>query len=169
MQFFLTFNKNENVSFSPFREMDKLNSKDTSYLSLPLNLSTIQIVLERLNRRRPSDFWNKRSKRKNLKIEILKILKDLGWDVSALTWEEVKPTLGIRGDKEQQDEIRRAFNRIVLGRQLSLSDLLRLARELKVDAQEIIKFAHLNVEHGLAQWAPAVKLQGSGWQCQRCG
>ena len=69
----------------------------------------------------------------------------------------------------QNDEVRKAFNRLVLGRQLSLSDLRRLARELKVDAQEIIKFAHLNVEQGSAQWIPAVKSLGSGWQCQRCG
>lgn len=166
MQFFLTLNKNDNVSFSPFREMDKLDSKDISYLNLPLDLSTIQIVFQRLHRRSPADFWYKRSKRVDLKAEIQKILKALGWDVPALTWEEVRPE---QEDEEQNDEARKAFNRIVLGRQLSLSDLRRLARELKVDAQEIIKFAHLNVEHGSAQWTPAVKLQGSGWQCQRCG
>ncbi|MDP4159403.1 MAG: restriction endonuclease subunit R, partial [Bacillota bacterium] len=166
MQFFLTLNKDDNVSFSPVREMDR-HSEVTSYLNVPLDLLTIQIVLKRLLRRSSASFWFKASKRKNVKVEILEILKALGWEVLALRWEDIGISSEIhqnRGDKE--DEV---FNRLVSGRQLSSGDLHRLARELRISDETIIRLAHRNVEQGRALWVPAVKPRGRGWQCQRCG
>ncbi|MDR3584342.1 MAG: helicase-related protein [Desulfosporosinus sp.] len=172
MNFFLTFDKNGNVSFSPFRERDKLNSSVISCLGTPLSLANIQVVQERLQRQDPFAFWRKGSKQKDTKLEILKIIKALGWDAQDLTWEDVSPTSEIdqsRVDEERDNEVRKAFNRLVLGRQLSCGDLRGLARELKIKDEEITKLAHCSVEQGSAQWVPAVRHNGSGWQCQRCG
>lgn len=167
MHFFLTLNMEDNVSFSPFRERDKLGSDVISYLSLPLDLLTIQIVLERLQRQSFIELLFKRSKRKNLKREILKILKTLGWD-EASAWENVSPSFAVGQNRENKTQ-EEAFNQFVLGRQLSNSDLHRLALELKMDHEKIMKLAHRNVEQGSAQWVSAVRPQGKGWQCQRCG
>ena len=172
MNFFLTLNENGNVSFSPFLEMDKLNPGVIGYLSAPLSLAAIQVVQERLHRRDPFDFWYKGSKRKDTKTEILKILKAYDWGALEFTWKEVSAAWPIRQEKlgnEREDEVWKAFNRLVLGRQLSIGDLRGLARELRIEDEEIIQLAHFNVEQGRAQWVPSVKPHSGGWQCQRCG
>lgn len=173
MRFFLTLKEDGNVSFSPFREMDKLDSDVLSYLSTPLSLANILVVQECLDRRNSNSFWNKGFKQRDNKLEILKILKALGWDAQDFSWKEIGSASTIccsdRQDEERYYEVRNTFNRLVLGRQLSFSDLRGLARELKLDEKEIIKLAHSSVEEGSAQWVPAVKPHGSGWQCQRCG
>ncbi|MDR3543074.1 MAG: helicase-related protein [Desulfosporosinus sp.] len=172
MNFFLTLNKNGNVSFSPFREKDKLDSGIINYLGTPLPLANIQVVQERLQRRGLFNFWHKGPSRKDTKLEILKIIKALGWAGQAFTWEDVDVTSEIsqnRTDEERDKEVGKAFNRLVLGRQLSCNDLRGLARELKIDNEVIIKLAHSSVEQGSAQWVPAVRPNGGGWQCQRCG
>lgn len=172
MHFFLTLKEDGNVSFSPFQERDKLDSGVISYLSAPLSLANIQIVQERLQRRDLFDFWYKGAKQKDTKLEILKILKEFGWDAQDFTWKEVSPASAIcqdRLEEERDNEVWNAFNRLVLGRQLSFVDLRGLARELKIKDEEIKILAHSSVEQGSAQWVPAVKPNGSGWQCQRCG
>lgn len=165
MRFFLTLNSDDNVSFSPFRERDKLGSTVISYLSLPLDLLTVQIVLERLQQQSFFDLWCKRPERKEFKKKIRKILRTLGWD-EALTWESVCTSFVTGQNREDKQE---TFNQLVLGRQLSSSDLHRLALELKIDDELCLELAHRNVEQGSAQWVPAVRPRGKGWQCQRCG
>ncbi|SPF55967.1 Type III restriction enzyme, res subunit [Candidatus Desulfosporosinus infrequens] len=172
MNFFLTLNKNGNVSFSPFRERDKLNTSVISYLSTPLSLANIQVVQERLQRRDLFAFWHKVPKQKDTQLEILKIIKELGWDAQDFTWKEVCPILKISQnpvDETRDHEVWTTFNRLILGRQLSYGDLRGFARELKIKDEEITKLAHTSVEQGFAEWVPAVRPHGSGWQCQRCG
>ncbi|HWQ41384.1 MAG TPA: helicase-related protein [Desulfosporosinus sp.] len=176
MNFFLTLTKNGNVSFSPFWEKENLDPSIISYLSAPLPLALIQVVEERLDRQVPTCFWRRGSKGKDIKLEILKILKAFGGDLLCFTWQEPSLVSSIRQigseqnhGNEQEDEVRKAFNQLVLARQLSIGDLHGLARELRVKEEEIIKLAHFNVEQGSGQWIPAVKPLGSGWQCQRCG
>ncbi len=172
MHFFLTLNKEDSVGFSPFRERDDQDSRGaTSHLCVPLSYATIQAVQERLGQRNPFDFWPKASKRKDTKLEIQNILKGFGWKVSDLTWQEHTPTL-VSGQglvEEQDNEVEKEFNRLILGRQLSMGDLRRMARQLKIKEDDIKKLAHCNVEQGRAQWIPAVRPLGNGWQCQRCG
>ncbi|HBP64179.1 MAG TPA: hypothetical protein DD730_07900 [Desulfosporosinus sp.] len=95
-----------------------------------------------------------------------------GWNTSDLTWQEYNPALTVvEGPplKVEENEVDEAFNRLTLGRQLSMGDLRRLARELKIKEDEIKKLAQKNVEQGRAKWIPAVRSTGKGWQCQRCG
>jgi competence protein ComFA len=172
MNFFLTLDNNGNVSFSPLRGMDKSNAVVISYLSVPLSLAAIQLVQERLQRWYPFNCWYRWSKRKDPKTEILKILKSFGLDAMEFTWKEICSPSAIRLeqlDRDKEDRVWKAFNRFVLGRQLSIEDLRRFARELRIEEEEIKQLAHFNVEQGRAQWVPAVKQLGRGWQCQRCG
>jgi len=172
MYFFLTLNETGNVSYSPFQERGKADLDGHSYLSVPLPLAVIQVVQERLYQRNRFAFWHKGAKHQDTKLEILKLLKAFGLDTSDFTWKEVCPAAANcqnQLDEERDPEVQKAFNRLVLGRQLSLSDLRGLAKELKIEAEEITKLAHSSVTQGSAQWVPALKLHGSGWQCQRCG
>ena len=172
MQFYLTLDESGNVSFSPFQVRDKLDPGVISCLSVPLSLSNIQIVQERLHRRDPFNFWIKGSKGSNLKSKILRIIKELKLDILDFTWVEVCSASTIcqkQGHKEPDNGVKKEFNQLVLGRQLSTGDLQGLARELKVKDEEITVLAHSNVVQGRAQWVPAVKQKGGGWQCQRCG
>ncbi|HEY8911286.1 MAG TPA: helicase-related protein [Desulfosporosinus sp.] len=176
MNFFLTLNKHGNVSFSPFQERDKLDPSIISALSDSLPLSLIQAVQEQLDRRDPFGFWHKGSKRKDIKLRILTILKAFARDSQHFTWKEIHPRSPISdGGLEEhledrpEDQICKGFNRLVLARQLSMGDLRGLARELSIKHEDIIKLAHGNVEKGWAQWVPAVKSHDGGWQCQRCG
>ncbi|MFZ3131286.1 MAG: DEAD/DEAH box helicase family protein [Desulfosporosinus sp.] len=171
MHFFLTLNKDGSVGFSPFRERDAQDSRVVSYLCAPLSCATIQAVQEQLRRRDPFTFWYKGSIRKDTKLEIIKILKGFGWNASDLTWKEYSPvpTIGQGSLEEQNNEAGKAFNRLTLGRQLSMGDLRGLARELKIREDDIKRFAHFNVEQGRAKWVPAVRKVGNSWQCQRCG
>ncbi|MDR3599931.1 MAG: DEAD/DEAH box helicase family protein [Desulfosporosinus sp.] len=171
MRFFLTLKENGKVSFYPAGMMDKLDSGVISFLRAPLSLANIQVVQKRLQQERFA-FWFKRSKAKDTKQQVLKIGKELGWDLQEFTWQDLDPTSGSGQDQqgdERAQEVGQAFSRLVKGRQLSCADLRGLARELKIEAEEIIKLAHSSVEQGSAQWIPAVKPHGSGWQCQRCG
>ncbi|KUO73892.1 MAG: restriction endonuclease subunit R [Desulfosporosinus sp. BRH_c37] len=171
MHFFLTLDKNGSVGFSPFREGNDQNSSVVSYLSVPLSCATIQAVQGQLCRRGPFDFWFKGSKRKDTKLEILKILKVFGWNESDLTWKECSPAPVIdQGPPEEQNnEVEKAFNQLTRGRQLSTGDLRGLARELKIKEDDIKRLAQANVEKGRAKWVPAVSPIGKGWRCQRCG
>ncbi len=71
--------------------------------------------------------------------------------------------------EEEYNEVELAFNLLTLGRQLSIRDLRGLARQLKIKEDDIKKLAHSNVEKARAQWVPAVRPIGNGWECQRCG
>ena len=172
MNFFLTLTENGNVSFSPFPEKKMLDSSVISCLSAPLPLALIEVVQERLDRRDSFGIWHKGPKPKDIKHEIVKILISFGWDLLNFTWQEISRAsslgqVGLEGD--QKAEVWKAFNRLVLARQLSMGDLRGLARELLIKEEEIIKLAHFNVEKGRAQWVPAVRQLRTGWQCQRCG
>ena len=172
MQFFLKLHKDNSVSFSPFKEREDQNCNVTSYLTVPLSCAIIQTVQEQLRRRDPFNFWYKGSKRTEPKHKILKILEMFGWNTSDLTWQEYNPALTVvEGPplKVEENEVEKGFNRLTLGRQLSMGDLRRLARELKIKEDDIKKLAHSNVEQGKAKWIPAVQFIGKGWQCQRCG
>lgn len=171
MHFFLTLSKDGSVGCTPFQERDDQNSSVISYLCTPLSRVTIQAVQEQLCRRDAFDFWFKGSTRKDIKLQILAILRGFGWNVSDLTWKDYSPALAIgQGPQEEQNnEAERAFNRLTLGRQLSMRDLRGLAHELKIKEHDIKKLAHSNVERGRAKWIPAVTPIGNGWQCQRCG
>ncbi len=177
MHFFLTLNKDGSVGFSPFQERINQDSKVTSYLCAPLSYATIQAIQEQLQQRDPFGFWDKGFSRKDPKHQILKILKGFGWNASDLTWKENSPSLEFGQDSlededqahEKDKEVEKAFNRLTMGRQLSMGDLRRLARQLKSQDEDIKKLAQFNVEQGSATWVPAVKPVGNGWQCQRCG
>jgi len=176
MHFYLTLKEDGNVSYSPFREIDRLDSGVISYLSEPLALVNIQVIQERLRQRKLFDFRPGGHKQRDIKLEVLKIVQELSWDRPSFIWEEVNPAAPasrdrlVEGREEERDnEARKAFNRLVLGRQLSFADLRVLARQLKLEAEEITELAHSCVQQGGAQWVPAVKPHGSGWQCQRCG
>jgi len=172
MHFFLTLDKADNVGFSPFLERDDQDSRGvTCYLCAPLSYAIIQAVQERLSRRKPFDFWGKLSKRKDTKLQIQNILKGFGWNESDLTWQEYAPSLAMNQAplEEQDHESKLSFNMLTRGRQLTMGDLRRLARQLKITEDDIKKLAHGNVEQRRAQWVPAVRPIGNGWQCQRCG
>ena len=173
MHFFLTLTKDGNVGYSPFQERADQELSVTSFLCAPLSGATIQAVQEQLRQRGPFDFWYRGFRRKEPKLEIVSILKGFGWNASDLIWKEYSPAPSIgQGplvEKENGNEADQAFNRLTLGRQLSVGDLRSLARQLKINEDDIIKFAHRNVEKGRAKWVPAVKPIGNGWQCQRCG
>ena len=173
MQFFLTLKKDGNVSFFPSPVMDKRESGIMSYFNTPLTMASIMLIQERLNRKTQFLMGRQGYKQKDIKLKILEIIKEFGWDTQEFTWREVCPTPVIyhedRLDEERFQKVRKAFNQLVLGRQLLSGDLRGLARELKVDEEEIICLAHSSVEKGSAQWVPAVKKLGHGWQCQRCG
>lgn len=55
------------------------------------------------------------------------------------------------------------------GRQLSEGDLQRLANESGTSIGEIIRYCHEEVQKGRAEWIPAIKKEGQGWRCMRCG
>jgi len=174
MLFFLTLNEDLSVSFSPFQERDKLDPQVISYLSAPFPLAVIKGVLERLNRRDPFSFWGKEKTLKKLKSLVLYFLGDYHSDISNLEWKEVNGCSAYADDQYNLDQglenkAWKAFNQIVLGRQLSEGDLRRLARELALKDDEITMFAHDNVRQGKAQWVPSVQMYERGWQCQRCG
>src|SRR5680860_376951 len=171
MHFFLTLYKDGSVGFSPFCKTDDHEPSVISYLCVPLSCATIQAVQAQLRRRDPFDFWHKGVRTKDTKLEILKILKGFGWNASDLTWKEYSPSpvIGQAPLEVQDNASEKAFNRLTLGRQLSLGDLRGLARQLKIKEDDIKKLAHFNVEQGRAKWVPAVRRIGNGWQCQRCG
>ena len=170
MRFFLTVNKDGSVGYSPFRDSTEQDSSVISTLSVPLSCATIQAVQEQLSRRNPFDLWYKKFKRMDIKLEVLKVLKAFGWNVSDLMWQDAPVQGPGQGPLEAQDNgAKKAFNRLTLGRQLSMGDLRGLARQLKIKEDDIKGFAHSNVEQGRAKWVPAVRPVGNGWQCQRCG
>ncbi|WP_434510986.1 helicase-related protein [Desulfitobacterium sp. AusDCA] len=55
------------------------------------------------------------------------------------------------------------------GRQLSEGDLQRLANEAGSSIDEIMRYCHEEVRKGRAEWIPAIKKEGRGWRCMRCG
>jgi len=172
--FFLTLNENNDVAFSPFQEQDKLSSGVISYLSAPLPLAIIHDVLDRLPSKKPSILWDRKKKPQNIRSYIMKIFEDFIWDTKDVTWKEVSRSSSSGEDpldlgRDIENVARKAFNQRVLGRQLLIRDLRGIAQELKLKDDEIIKFAHYNVEQGRAQWVPSVKQTKRGWQCQRCG
>lgn len=173
MLFFLTLNEDHEVSFHPFLERGGVDSRVSSYLSRPLPLAVIQVVLECLPRRHTS-FWAKKKNYRISKNQILDILGDFSWDISDLSWKEVEKGSSFRKNQFElgqtiRNKAGKAFNQLVLGRQLSTGDLRGLARELGLKDEEITKLAHYNVEQGWAEWVPSVKQHERGWQCQRCG
>ncbi|WP_407306271.1 DEAD/DEAH box helicase family protein [Desulfosporosinus sp. SB140] len=170
MRFFLTLNEGGDVSFSPFREMDKLNS-GVSYLNTPLPLSVIQALQDQMQRRTFFDLCSRGNKCDRSKTKVLRVLREQNWYSRDLIWEEsiVSSSLRVPEGVEMTDPHYQAFDRLVRGRQLSLGDLRALSFELKLEEGTIIRFAHVNVERKKAEWVPAVKPQGRGWQCQRCG
>jgi len=171
--FFLTLNKDYDVSFSPFQEKDKLDSRVISYLNVPLPLGIIEDVLERSLKRQLSNQGNPKKKPNEIKNQILNYLNNFEWDIQEIIWKEVNkdfcPDPSLELDQDRKNKNWDAFNQRVLGRQLSKGDLQVLARELRLKDEEIITFAQFNVEQGKAKWLPSVKQINRGWQCQRCG
>lgn len=55
------------------------------------------------------------------------------------------------------------------GRQFSEGDLQRLANEAGSSIEEVIHYCHEEVQKGRAEWMPAVRKEGPGWRCMRCG
>jgi len=169
--FFLTLKQDYEVNIFPFQEKLKWDSRVVSYLSEPLPLAIIQLVLERLTKGHTCLFGEKSPK--TIKNRILKILDDFSWDID-LTWKEVSKGASFLEDpldlsEDIGNEAGKVFNQFVLGRQLSIDDLRGLARELRLKEEVIIKLAHFKVERGCAEWVPSVKQNEKGWQCQRCG
>lgn len=173
MNFFLTLKKDGNVSFFPSPMKDKRDSGIMSYFSRPLSIANVILILERLNRQTLFPTGHQKNQPIDIRFKILEIMKGFGWEAQEFVWREIDSTSVIRNedrlDEERLPEVLKAFNQLVPGRQLLSGDLRRLARELKVDDEEIIRLAHSSVEKGSAQWVPAVKKLRRGWQCQRCG
>lgn len=175
MLFFLTLNKNEDVSFSLLREWDKQDF-GVSYLRTPLPLAVIEGIRDQLKRRTLFDFWDL-GKSKTTQQRIDKLLKAIFRDSLELNWAEFNPgplrhqgQLESRLEEKSKPDITIRFSELVLGRQLSSRDLRGLAQELKVTEEKVIELAHNNVVLGRAQWVPSVKQKASsGWQCLRCG
>lgn len=175
MLFFLALNEQYEVSIFPFRDRPIWDSRTVCYLSEPLPLSIIQIILEQSAKQSSFNCKEKGYKENNPKANmnyILKIIKSFCSNIE-FTWNEVKESSSISAcsnlRESIEDEAWKAFNLLVPGRQLSIWDLQGLARELGLEVEKIIKFAHYNVEQGSAHWVPSVKQIERGWQCQRCG
>ncbi|MDQ7093047.1 DEAD/DEAH box helicase family protein [Desulfosporosinus sp. PR] len=170
MRFFLALNERGDVSFSPFQEMDKQNS-GVRYLNTPLPLTAIQAVQEQMRRRTFYGFRPKGKKSDYSKARLLKVLEERNWPIQNPVWEENVPSSDCKTVQtaEMTNSQYQTLDHLIRGRQLSRRDLQVLARELKVEEEAIIRFAHANVKKGEAEWVPAVKPQGRGWQCQRCG
>lgn len=174
MLFFLTLNKNGNVSFSLLREWDKQDF-GVSYLRTPLPLAVIEGIQDQLQRRKSLHVWDI-GKRKTTQQTINKRLKAVFRDSLELDWAEFNPDplpqqgqLKNRLEEESNPNIAVRFSEFVLGRQLSIRDLRGLARQLKITELKVTELAHNNVVRGNAQWVPSVKQQANGWQCLRCG
>ena len=169
MQFFLKLNRDGSIDLSPFPEKDDHDTKVTSYLTVPLSCATLQEVQAQLRRRNPFDFWHKKRKM-DTKIEIINILEKLGCNASELIWQDYSSERTmVLGPPEEDNKLEKAFNKLTLGRQLSLGDLRCLASELKIKENDIKKLAQCKVDQGSATWVPAVRLINKTWQCQRCG
>ena len=169
----------------------------TGYLSVALPYSTILLVQEQFQRQTSLNFWHKRFKQPDPEHKILKILTRFGWDTSDLKWKKYgpapdngqdspkEPDTIVNGQvspkkprtkvnrqclpKEPETRVKTEFDQLTLGRQLSTRDLRRLANQLRIKEDDLIRLAHINVEQGKAKWVPAVRKTGSSWQCQRCG
>ncbi|MDO0822037.1 helicase-related protein [Desulfosporosinus nitroreducens] len=171
MLFFLTLNDNHEVGVFPFQERLEWDSRAVSYLSEPLPLAIIQVVLERLTKKNTLNF---KMSPQAIQSRISKIIEDFSWDMD-LTWRKIPEAISLPEERlvlsaeEIGNEAWKAFNQLVRGRQLSIGDLRELARELELRDEVITRFAHYNVEQGCAQWVPSVKQNKRGWQCQRCG
>jgi competence protein ComFA len=173
MYFFLALYKDGNVGFSPVPEMDKLRPW-VGYLRVPLPLGTIQVIQNQMKRELGRAFLRSGNGDKNddiLKSKLVKVLNSQDWSIPKVTIEEIVVTPDNQKSQfsDTTDPSFQMFDQIVLGRQLSLSDLKILARELKRNLETIIEFAQVNVRREKAEWVPAVLPLGKDWQCQRCG
>lgn len=172
MLFYLMLKEDGTVSYAPSLKFDQ-HSDVISYLSPPLSLSNILLIQKRTQRRNFFFFRNKERKWRDTQLEILKSVQEFGWKAQTFIWQDVVPSAPLiirdRRNQRSDSEAQKAFQSLVLGRQLSFGDLRGLAKELKIEVEEITELAHSCVLAGKAQWVPALKRQGSGWQCQRCG
>lgn len=173
MLFMLTLNRDYHVGFTPARERIALAPNIISYLNVPLPLAGIRIIEERVQERKSCRLWGRKNNPQQLKHQIVKGIKGLYEDVGDLIWIEADSQGKFSQAEESQVHQEKAacldFNQVVRGKQLSSGDLQRLAQDLKVNGDMIIRFAQQNVEAGWAEWVPSVR-QGRGkGRCQRCG
>ena len=173
MNFYLTLNGKGQVGYLPFEELENMPGDIRYMLSCPLPLTAIKVIEDRLGKRKALTAWAKGLQDNSVNKKILAVIKGLGWDLPPLEWREISNYSDVRKRTRTIDrgniEIEQAFNKFVLGRQLSAADFQELSHELKTEKQTLVKLAHANVELGYAQWVPSVSRHGQGWQCQRCG
>lgn len=107
---------------------------------------------------------------KNGKKEILKYLRKypglqgMDWRWRNMQSEEVNTAPLKKAEVEN-----RSFTSRIQGHQLSEADLQRLANEMELSLQEVVRLCHEAVLQGQAEWIPAVQKEGQGWRCMRCG
>lgn len=173
MLFMLTLNWDYHVGFTPAQDRITLEPNIISYLNVPLPLAGIGIIKERLQKRQSFPLWGRKSNPEQIKHQIVKGIKQLFGEVGDLIWIEAdsqgKFFQAEEGQVPQEKAACLDFNQVVRGKQLSLEDLQRLAKDLKIKGDIIIRFAQQNVEKGWAEWVPSVKQARGKWQCQRCG
>ncbi len=160
MRFFLTDVQGIGLRFSPFPEMDKFFFKrETEYLSLGIPLAFLEtIVTESMSKSKLKAKLNKEFNHQ----------EDYLMDRSC-EWRKVEKLPGLETFEEAFDHKIKEFDLYIRGHQLTENELGRLAVQIGIDFEDIIRIAHQKVLRGWGEWVPTVRLEGKKWRCQRCG
>ncbi|MFZ3372173.1 MAG: hypothetical protein WA131_03980, partial [Desulfitobacteriaceae bacterium] len=160
MRFFLTEVEEIGLKFSPFPEMDKFFFKrETEYLSPGLPLAFLETIV--------SETMSKAK----LKLKLSKELKRHGdfLGYSSCIWQKAESLTGLETFEEVWNNKTREFGLYIRGHQLTENELGRLAVQIGLDFEDLMRLAHQRVLKGQGEWVPAVRQEGKKWRCQRCG
>nr|WP_242835412.1 helicase-related protein [Desulfitobacterium sp. PCE1] len=189
MMFYLFVADSGELTLSPLLD-DRHFTEEFEVLRPGFPLSFAQFLLEEIHFKRMGSIkakvlslWEVYAKEKGrdknrdgawVKREILKILrKQPGLKGCNWRWEKKTglPESLLRSNLKNITEKERVqdFLDRTTGRLLAKADLQRLGQECRLSYTEILTLCHEQVMKGYAQWIPAVKREGKGWRCERCG
>ncbi|MHB8125955.1 MAG: DEAD/DEAH box helicase family protein [Desulfitobacteriaceae bacterium] len=159
MRFFLTNVEEIGLRFSPFPEMDKFFfERETEYLSPGLPLAFLETIV------------SKNMSKPKIKVKLNKELNHQGNSLySSCEWQKAENMTGLVAFDAAFDNKIREFNLYIRGHQFTENELGRLAVQIGIDFEDIIRLAHQRVLKGWGEWIPTVRLEGKKWRCQRCG
>lgn len=157
MLFYLIRTEAGEISISPIVQSEKFFSK-SEMLTPGLPLFFAQSLIKALEARQP------RTGKKEILKHLRKYpgLQSMDWRWLSLPSEAENPVHLKEGDVED-------FASRIQDRQLSEADLQRLANEMGLSLQEVVRLCHEAVLQGQAEWIPAVQRERQGWRCMRCG
>ena len=160
MRFFLTDVEEIGLRFSPFPEMDKFFfNRETEYLSPGLPLAFLETIV--------SETMSKAKLKVKLSKELNRQADSLSY--SSCEWQKAENLTGLEAFGEAFNNKTREFGLYIRGHQLTENELGRLAVQLGIDFEDILRLAHQRVLKGWGEWVPTVRQEGKKWRCQRCG